>query len=125
MRVGPVIRAVRVQPCPRCGAKTLAGLDADWLALDTFLDHAPVDELGEALAVLQGRRTFDLRPTGGRSHSRCMEERSASSIRAGRRYHPVHAEHRCGQPLPAAPAKAATVHDEPDPSYRHPEGIPF
>lgn len=101
-------RATRVTDCPSCGAKILRGLNRDVLAFDTDLDHAPVDSLGEALAVLTGRTTYDLRRNSGQGH--VMEARSAERI-AGRRFHPVHAEHRCGQPLPAAVADRRPHHE--------------
>lgn len=94
-------RAVRVGQCNDCHAKILRGVDADTCGLPRALDHQPVDELGEALAVLTGRQTYDLRPLGGRSHGSAMEPRTAPRLRS-QRHHPVHVEHLCGQPLPAA-----------------------
>jgi hypothetical protein len=95
-------RNLRTGTCPDCGADVLTGLDADWCGLPVTLDKQPVDELGEALAVLTARRTYDVRSRGGRSHSREMEERNVIRMRQ-RRYWPVHAVHVCGQPLPTPP----------------------
>lgn len=104
-------RSIRTSQCPHCRAHVLRGLDADWLALDTTLDPQPVDNLGEFLALATGRRTFDLRPTSSSgSHGRVMEERNAWRIRNPWVIpFPVHAEHRCGQPLPPASAKPTTA----------------
>lgn len=96
-------RHVTQQTCKTCHAPILTGLDNDTAGLPTHVDPQPVDNLGEAVAVLTGRRTYDLRQgsyeegRGGR-----LEQRTASSIRTSHRLHPVHAEHRCDQPLPAA-----------------------
>lgn len=110
-------RTVTVAVCPGCRAKIVSGLNADWCAWDVALDHGPVDALGEALAVLTGRTTYDLRP-GSSPHTRVMEARRAGRIANGRKTWPVHAEHRCGQPLPVAPATAKPWEDPmitPDP----------
>ena len=118
-------RTVRTRECPHCRAVVLAGLDRDWLALDTTLDAQPVDNLGEALALIQGRRTFDLRPTRSHgSHGRLMEERNAWRIsNPWQLPYPVHAEHRCGQPLPAAPPPTPTAASGADEHID--EGAPF
>ena len=104
-------RPVRVATCRDCGAKTLNGYDADICGLPRTLDHTPIDELGEAIAVLTGRITYELRAVTGRGHGREMEERNANLIRRGSR-NPIHPEHQCGQPLPAATPKPVTVTDE-------------
>jgi hypothetical protein len=101
-----VNRSVRARTC-KCGAAILAGLNRDWLAIDTTLDAQPVDNLGEALALMQGRSTYDLRPlTGYGATGRQMQIRNATRISQPRQ-HPVHAEHRCGQPLPPAVVTAS------------------
>ena len=117
-------RTVTVRTCPDCGAKILRGDDADVCGIPTTVDHRPVDNLGEFLALATGRRTYTLRPTKTRgSHGRELDERNATAIKTGARY-PVHAEHVCGQPLPAAAESAET--DRPQPaSPVLIEGVPF
>lgn len=117
-------RTVRARTC-KCGAAVLVGLDADWLAIQTTLDAHPLDNVGELLAVLQGRRTYDLRRTSSRgSHGREMDERNAWRIaNPWAMPWPVHTEHRCGQPLPAAAAKPPTVRNPTDDVIL--EGAPF
>lgn len=91
--------------CPHCQAYVLTGLDADTAGIPVTVDREPVDSLGEALAVLQGRQTYERRNgsyTEGRGGR--LEQRTASSIRRRVGVHPVHAEHRCHEPLPTAPA---------------------
>jgi hypothetical protein len=100
-------RLVRAATC-KCGAKILTGDDSDVCGIRTDVDQQPVDNLGEFLALATGRRTYELRPTATRgSHSRLLDERTAARIRTGASRHPIHPEHRCGQPLPAAPVTAA------------------
>jgi hypothetical protein len=96
----------RAQPrrC-RCGARILVGLDADRCALRADVDPTPLSALGEALAHLEGRRTYALNPDGGRI---VLDYRDAGRIAhrpAGTGRFDVMAEHRCHQPtnLPNLP----------------------
>ena len=96
-------RRARPRPCPRCGAWTIAGVDADILALEAHCDPTPLTPLGEALALATGRRTVELIHTRGRYE---LEQRWADHIAgrpagAGRRYD-VLAEHRHHDPIPTA-----------------------
>lgn len=118
-------RRVKARTCP-CGSQILTGLDADWLGINTTLDAQPVDQLGEALALLQGRRTYNLRPTGGyNDHGRAMEERNAWRIsHPTRRPWPIHAEHRCHSPLPVADQTPTSKTDTPTRTVII-EGAPF
>lgn len=52
-------RAARIRTCS-CGAPTLSGLDADICALEAHADPDPLTPLGEALAHVEGRRTWAL-----------------------------------------------------------------
>lgn len=91
---GGILRAASLNTC-RCGAPLLQGLDADRAALTAIVDIQPIDEIGEAVALVQGRRTYDL--VGGYQRKE-LEYRYEWNIKKKRRY-PVLAEHRCGQPL--------------------------
>lgn len=97
------------QTCRHCGAPVLTGLDAPLAALPVTLDPNPVDNLGEALALIQGRHTYAVSTINesGR-YRRCFDQRTASWIRTGPATHPIHPEHRCGQPLPPAATTPTT-----------------
>jgi hypothetical protein len=84
--------------CRDCRKMTLAGGCKDPTVGTIWpvrADPKPIDELGEAIAALAGRRTFDLAADGE------LLSREAWHI-AHARYRPVLAQHRCGQPLPPA-----------------------
>lgn len=105
---GGILRAASIAVCQKCGAPILAGLDADKCALYVRADITPIDEIGEALALMQGRRTFDL---VGNWQRKELEYRHSWNIKAPRRY-PVLAEHRCHAPLPPAIAKVPSMNSE-------------
>ena len=44
----------------------MRGLDGDWCATSVDCDPTPVSAIGEVLALIDGRRTFELRRLGGR-----------------------------------------------------------
>lgn len=96
-RHGDTFRTAGLHLCPRCRRPTLTGLDDDTAARTAHADPAPITPLGEALAVLAGRGTYDLTAIGGK---RQLWRRDQWHIAGARRY-PVLAEHRCGQPLDA------------------------
>lgn len=95
--LGDTYRTVRLRTCPRCRAPVLAGLDADICAFSVRADPTPINTLGEAVAALAGRRTFDL--VGGGSEKR-LYIREEHNINGTRRY-PIFPEHRCGQSMTA------------------------
>ena len=95
--IGDVHRAAGLRTCQKCKAPILTGLDADMCALTARADPISIDALGETIALLAGRRTFDLVTANGRKELNGREE---WHISAPRRY-PVLPEHRCGQPLNA------------------------
>lgn len=110
-------RSANLKPCPLCRATVLAGLDADNAACPIRCDPTPLTEMGEAVALLQGRTTYDLLPakTGKELH-----ERNAYFIAKARRYS-VFATHKCNNPLIAfiqpAPQKAEVHHDHDRPPF--------
>lgn len=91
---GGILRAASLGTC-RCGQPVLQGLDADRAALTATCDIAPINEIGELVALAQGRRTYDL--VGGYQRKE-LEYRYEWNIKKKRRY-PVLAEHKCGHPL--------------------------
>lgn len=95
--LGDTYRSVRLRTCTRCNAPVLAGLDADNCAFAARVDMTPISATGEAVALLTGRRTFDLVGGGGEKKLYIREDHN---IKSDRRYL-VFAEHRCGQSLAA------------------------
>lgn len=108
-------RAANLKPCPSCRATVLAGLDADMAALPVRCDPTPLTEMGEAVALLQGRTTYDLLPT---KTGRELHERTPHFISKPRRYS-VFATHKCHSPLIAfmqhaeQEAEVTNEHDRP------------
>lgn len=96
-RHGDTFRNAGRHPCPRCKAPILSGLDDDTAARSVHADPTPINPVGEALALLAGRATFDLTAAGGKRQLWRRDEWHIS----GRRKFPVLPEHRCGQPLDA------------------------
>lgn len=100
-RLSPEGIGRRAQPrrCPTCSNRILTGLDADWAACRADVDPTPLTALGEALAHLEGRRTYALVVDGARH---VLDYRDAGRIThrpagspAARRLD-VLPEHRCG-----------------------------
>lgn len=109
-------RAANLKPCPLCRATVLAGLDADHAAMPVRCDPTPLTEMGEAVALLQGRVTYDLLPT---KTGRELHERTPHFISKPRRY-PVFATHKCNNSLIAFIQHAeqkATVHNDDCPPF--------
>lgn len=93
-------RALSSGRCRTCLAQVLRGLDGDRCALPRTCDPQPVDQLGEALALIGERATFTLTHSSGRWQ---IDSRDVYRIRLGKPG-AVLAEHRChAPPLPAAP----------------------
>ncbi len=97
-KLGPH-RAAHLATC-RCGAPLICGLDADNAGWPAKCDPGPIDEIGEAIALMNGRPTYDLT---GDTRRKELEYRYEWNIKRARKY-PVLATHKCGAPpLPAAP----------------------
>ena len=61
-RIGaPTRRNAAARRCRTCKAATLTGLDEDLCAFQATVDPTPLTPLGEALALLGGRHTYELR----------------------------------------------------------------
>lgn len=102
---GNLGRAASIGLCPRCNIPTLRGLDDERAGLPARADIDPVDEIGEALALIQGRATYDL---VGDSRKKELEYRYEWHIRKPRKY-PVLAAHKCDSPLPTVPAQVPDI----------------
>jgi hypothetical protein len=90
-------RATGIRLCPKCRAPILTGLDAEICAFTVRVDPTPITPLGEAIALLQGRATYNLADGPNRKE---LDLRDQWRITMPRKY-PVLPEHRCGQPLDA------------------------
>ena len=86
-----VRRKARPGRCRECGAEILTGLDADRCAMPARVDPVPVDGWGEAVALLDGRASYEL--TTGLE----LDYRDDFRISAPRRY-PVLVAHVCNSP---------------------------
>lgn len=98
-----VSRRVSSSRCPECRAAVLRGLDSDRCGWPVVASIDSVDQLGELLAIANGLRTFDLIPRQVKSSTGWQLDGRRSAHIAKPRRHQVHAEHRCGLVLPAAP----------------------
>ncbi|GAA1994241.1 hypothetical protein GCM10009799_20420 [Nocardiopsis rhodophaea] len=88
-------RAAQLRICRKCKEPVLVGVDADMCALTVQIDPTPITEVGEAVALMEGRGTYDLLAGKGR---REIHHRAEWNIRAARRG-PVFAAHRCHRPM--------------------------
>lgn len=111
-------RRARLRPCPTCPHTVLAGLDDVICAVEVAADPLPLSELGEAVVLLQGRRTFHLRREGG---GWVLDPRDRHDIAAKpastQKRTDVLAEHRCslGPPAPALRARSTFPETRPRP----------
>lgn len=88
-----------------CGDTVLRGLDSEVCAVVVSVDVGGVDALGEAVALLQGRRTYTLLPLLHRSqNSFCLIQRTAAHI-SRKTVHPVLIQHICGSHIPKVPSR--------------------
>jgi len=104
-------RRAHPRTCRTCKATILTGLDDDRCALTVEVDPIPLTPVGEAIAQVEGRRTYWLHRDGGRL---VLDLREASQIRAwpaGTRLgQDILRQHRCWTPPVAAPLEAPTQH---------------
>lgn len=108
----------------RCQQLVLIGLDSDACALEVTCDPTPLSPLGEAMALLEHRRTLTLRKAGA---GWVLDWRDAHEITGS----PAHTEprrdvvatHVCGHPIPpgwAAPSTFPEVTPPPPSTARPP-----
>lgn len=84
-------RRAQLRPCPRCRWWTVVGLDHFRCAREVALDPVELDEVGEAIALVTGRATYEL-------WGREIEQRDQHKIRGGQS-RPVLAAHDCAHPV--------------------------
>lgn len=118
-------RRAKIRTCS-CRAKILAGLDADIAALEARCDPQPLSPLGEALAILEGRRTYTLRREG---RGWVLDWRDAHEITwspaTSRARRDVVRQHRCKTPPPAPELAAASAFPETKPPLPPAAAPPF
>jgi hypothetical protein len=97
-------RSAKAVRCRTCRRSVLRGISADWGGLSVDVDPAPLSRLGEVLALLADRATFELRWLGDRYE---IDRRDQFRIRgnpAGTNGVDVLVRHDCvmsnGPPLP-------------------------
>lgn len=97
-----VARTARIRACDDCRAQVLAGLDSDIAALEAYCDPQPLSRIGEAIALLEGRRTLTLRREG---RGWVLDWRDSHEIAGApatsQPRRDVVREHRCRTPSPA------------------------
>lgn len=101
-----MVRPLKRRRCRSCNRYVLVGLDSDHCAVNATVDPKPLTSLGEALALLTGRNTYDLQAIPTQPQERTLERRSWWHIlgRPAGTYHPafpadVVTDHHCTQPL--------------------------
>jgi hypothetical protein len=97
-------RSARVAICVACQARVLRGLCADWGGWSVDADPEPLSALGEALALMAGRPTYELRWLGDRYELDGRDQFRISGAVAGTRAGlDVLVGHQCdGAELPRA-----------------------
>lgn len=100
---GETTRAAQFRVCSQCQAPIITGLDADVAALAVRVDPTPLDEVGEAKALLSHRSTYDL--VGGNRRKE-LHPRNQDHVAKPRKY-PVLPQHRCGESLAVYMTKTA------------------
>lgn len=91
-------RVAKRHTCRKCDAECLRGDDHDTMSIKVVVDVAPVDRLGEALAIVAGLRTYDIGPQTGktaRPGAFVLYIREPWHYGCAARKYPVLVEHRC------------------------------
>lgn len=104
-------RRARYRHC-RCGLVILTGLtDPHTCAIEAHVDPHPLNPLGEALALLEGRYTVTARPEAGRFVLDDRDDLTIAARPAGTTLRAdVLAEHRCGRPVPKGGRGPSSFH---------------
>lgn len=84
-----------------CGIPCLAGLDDDICAREVWLELQPINTLGEAEAMLEGRYTVEYWPGADKLYPRWPENITHVPAGTDTRTRQM-VEHRCNAPIPAS-----------------------
>lgn len=124
-RVIGISRRARTRTCHGCHAEVITGFDDEDGGYPEIADPQPLNELGEAVAILEGRHTATLNPY---RDGRAINRRPTDSIRrrpAGRTtFEDVLREHVCNTP-PVPPPLRAPSRLNPKPTTRTGSIPPF
>lgn len=121
-----ITRTARIRTCRCCRTPTLAGLDDTTCALDVSCDPTPLTPIGEALALVEGRRTLALHREGNRFVLDPREREHITAYPASTRdREDVLREHRCHTPPPAGQLAAPSNYPETAPRPRAGAPAPF
>lgn len=97
-----VSRAVRARQCRKCHKLVLTALDSDMCAGVAIVDPTPLSPLGEAAALILGRRTYFLWPRLDRLELDLRYDGAIAGRPAGAGRYDVVGTHECGTgPLPS------------------------
>lgn len=106
-------RYAQTDTCRHCRAPVLTGLDEDLCAFHATTDPNPLTALGEALALLAGRRTYELRRRGENRLGLYRRDRWQIQGRQAGDQHFVVADHQCDTPpLPTIPQPAIPAREK-------------
>jgi len=114
-------RRARASTCQRCHRAVFVGIDREWGGMAVECDPEPLSGLGEALALLAHRRTFELWANIGQMTLDFRDRWRISGRPAGRCKVDVLVQHDCdlvgrlpttGSVYPP-PVRAADLPDEP------------
>lgn len=108
-------RGCRHTKCIVCSSDVLAGFDEDKMAQAVVVDPTPLDTEGEALALLDKRRSYELK-RHGQGLALWYRDRYDISARPASDVDIVMTDHRCGA------AKLPSVEIKPAPKK---EGLPY
>ncbi len=111
---------IRATWCPTCHTPILAGLDAEVCAFTARTDPEPLNALGEALARIAGRNTYEIRTVGRVARLRYRNAGAITSRPAGAPAHAltgydVVAAHTCHAATPEAATTASNLPANTDP----------
>ena len=103
MDTARVTKTAKPRTCHQCGTSILAAID-DIVAHRINLDPAPINALGEAIAILTGRTTY------GIFYGEPTQRDSAEITYRPANVRPIYAAHHChAPPLPPQPEFLARV----------------
>lgn len=89
-------RRARAVACERCGLAVWRGIDEEWGGMAVDCDPLPLSRIGEAQAVMYGRRTYELSESGGRLELWRRDRWRIKSRPAGTKRMDVVVGHDCG-----------------------------
>jgi hypothetical protein len=117
-------RRAKIVRCRACRMPVMAGFDSARAALDAYCDLTEVSALGEAMALVAGRKTYELH-SGSRLELERRDQFSIAGHPAGRQGSPpVLVQHVCGESVPRAWADDRPT-PAPAPRQAEPVGLPF